>query len=161
MRSLLIMLLALTLVACNLSMPANGANSDAPTAVPLTQIVMPTAYVAYWQMIPIAENRPDERNFLFFDQIVLTRVETATPVSDNLESDLQFALGALTMSEHLWQSTDLVLERATVTDGLATVAFTGTITAVGGAILGLIPEQIQLTIFQFDDIQQTTITLNG
>lgn len=156
MRYFIMSIVALTLIACSLSSPV------APTPVPPPPITFePVETVAYWILTDIDEVTPRDEDYVFIEQLALSRIETATPQSNDIESNLAFAIGAVLMANNIWQANDTVLESVTVEGDLATIRLNGNISAVGGAILSLVPTQFLLTIFEDNHINQAIITLNG
>ncbi|MEO1287575.1 MAG: hypothetical protein AAFV93_07390 [Chloroflexota bacterium] len=81
--------------------------------------------------------------------------------SGDVSSDLQSALGTLIGADNIWQANELYIDVLTVEGDLATVALTGEVQAVGGAILSIVPIQFFLTIFEQVTINRAIVTLNG
>lgn len=166
MRHFVFIFTAILLTACNLASPATENAPVVETDIPATQVVTPDPQLAgtpivYWRFASILDVTPTDEDIVIFGLGILRRVETTTARTGIPSADLETSLQGMMSSQNVWTAENVVLESVTVEGDMVTIRLSGTISAVGGAILSVVPTQFQLTVFEEPGIIRALITLNG
>lgn len=166
MRHFVFIFTAILLTACNLASPATENAPVVETDIPATQVVTPDPQLAgtpivYWRFASILDVTPTDEDIVIFGLGILRRVETTTARTGIPSSDLQTSIQGMMNSQNVWTVENVVIESVIVEGDMVTVRLSGTISAVGGAILSIVPTQFQLTVFEEPGINRALITLNG
>lgn len=158
MRYSIFIITLFLLVGCNLGID-DSIIEQTPT---VSSVDSTRETVRYWQMLPINEIVPITDDIVLFDQIILRQIiEEDTLQSEFDVINLEWAIQAMIDSPNLWNADNLTIESVMIDDAVATIRLNGTISAVGGAILSVVPTQFYLTIFDSPTIDGVLITLNG
>ena len=91
------------------------------------------------------------------------KITTSTPLADTIRALLAIKdenYGQSGLYNALWQS-DLSLQSASISNGVATIALTGNLRLGGACDNPRVKEQLTVTATQFDSVDSANITLNG
>ena len=94
---------------------------------------------------------------------VTQKLTTSTPLADTIRALLAIKdehYGQTGLYNALWQS-DLSLQSATISNGVATIALTGNLRLGGTCDSPRVKEQLTVTATQFESVDSANITLNG
>lgn len=117
-------------------------------------------YYAFMQ--PGTTQLPVDTVVIIPDTLILVPTTTGQPRTADPAANLRVALAAMFAdANNGWTSSGITLEHADVTDGRASVALSGEIRSVGGAVQTATSAQFLLTIFAEPAVQSAVVTLNG
>ena len=94
---------------------------------------------------------------------VTQKLTTSTPLTDTIRALLAIKdehYGQSGLYNALWQS-DLSLQSATISNGVATIALAGNLKLSGTCDSPRVKEQLTVTATQFESVDSANITLNG
>lgn len=172
MRYFIFLSTIILLAACSTASPATENAPDA-TDIPATEIPATVAVatdipqlagtaIPYWQLVSINDiTDPSVDDIAMFGHGILTRIESTSVRTGDSVTDIETALNEMMSSQNLWEAENVLIESITLEGDSLTIEMSGTITAIGGGLLAIVPIQFQLTVFEDPAINSTLITLNG
>lgn len=162
MRTIIIMITGLSLIACNLSSPSAPIAIEAtPTAISNEISDEELGNITFWQSFPINDITPTEDDIVIIEQIVLRRMESDTARTGMPIIDLERTLQVMFESNNIWTANDVRIESLSIRDGVARIELSGNISALAGVIASMIPSQMQFTVFEEASIDAMLMTLDG
>ena len=172
--ALLAVVLALFLLACNLTrvltttpseQPAIEIASPTPASLPTTDTpaVLSPVPIVYYYFVEIEVKSPPAGSVVVFQDIyilgpTLSDMARSPDTVTNISSALQAMLND---PRNQWISTGVGITSISFTEGAANVVLEGEYFGVGDVTLIAARDQILLTVFAEDAVQTATITLNG
>ena len=171
MRYSVFVITIMLLTACNLALPAGESAPVVETSAQIQPLVtnaietgvpqVDGTAISYWRFANITDVTPADTDIVIFGLGVLAEVESATVRTGIPATDIEIAMQDMINSNNIWTAENIVIESVIIDGDMVTIRLSGTISAVGGAILSMVPIQFQLTVFEEQSINRALITLNG